>query len=651
MADDTIFGVQVLFQNERLYDQTGGDRIAAMKAHVAEAAELGVDVIRFPGDWRALQPTSAHEFDAYYLAEVTETIAYARSLGIEVVMTFAQTPYWATDGAHDPNSQAAIWSPPIGAAADAFAAALVALHGAITNAGLADAVAAWEIWNEPNTTTFWPTAALRAGTDVQVDLAAAADYAALLNASYDALKAVDPEAVVLGGSLAGCDADYLQALYAAGAKFDGLALHPYTKANPFNDGVAYGPEELDANDPLSQVWSFKSGVEAIRDVMIANGDASKAMWFTEFGWSSSDDWGGAGSADAQAAFLAQALAIIADWDFVDAAMAYRLFDGGGEEFGMRLEDGALKPAGAVLRDFLTALHDADAGGGDVGITTATTPPTAPSAAPVAGGIAPWTAFDPNGAHVIEGTADRDTLVGQAGDNWIFAGAGDDTITGSAARDWIEGGAGADTLIGGGYHGHALYWASAAGVTIDLLKGTASGGDASGDRLIAIGSVDGSAHADTLTGNHADNWLIGLNGNDVLSGLGGSDRLDGGAGADVIRGGRGADMLIGGDGADTFQFAALGETGARAALRDTISDFERGGDRIDLAGVDANTRAKGNQTFKWIGAQDFHDRAGELHMVRTKAGVVIEADVNGDSRADFQVLLSALKTMSAADFML
>ena len=170
---------------------------------------------------------------------------------------------------------------------------------------------------------------------MQVELSAAKDYVALLNTAYDALKATDPNAIVLGGSLAACAANYLNSMYAAGAKFDALAIHPYTKANPFDGGKAYAPDETSPFDALSQVWSFETGVNDIRDVMIAHGDTAKAMWFTEFGWSSSASWGGAGSAAQQAAFLDEALHIIEGWDFVDAAIAYRLFDGQGEQFGLR----------------------------------------------------------------------------------------------------------------------------------------------------------------------------------------------------------------------------------------------------------------------------------------------------------------------------
>lgn len=684
MATKKLYGVQVLFQNEALYAAAGGDRIAAMKAHIDAAAALGVEVIRFPGDWRALQPDNDHSFSSWYLKEVTETLAYAKSLGLSVVMTFAQTPYWATGGTADPNSQAAIWSPPTGAAADAYANALVAFHNEIEAAGLRDTVIGWEVWNEPNTTTFWPTAGLRPGTDVQAGLASAAEYVHLLNTAYDALHAVDPNAVVLGGSLAACDADYLTAMYDLGARFDALALHPYTKADPFHGGVAYGPTETSSQDALSQVWSFAAGVQHMRDVMVAHGDAATGMWFTEFGWSSTNAWGGAGSEAAQATFLTEALQLIKGWDFVDGAIAYRLFDGQGEEFGMRHADGSLKAAGMALRDFMAGITGAPAAaidGLETDLTTHTAAFTHATSAiaidldhintvmtalggsqlvnlqgsgygdTLTGNGAANAIDGASGNDTIDGGAGNDVIRGGAGDNWLHGGAGADTITGGEARDWIEGGAGADSMVGGGYHGHLIYWNSPAGVTVNLATGAASGGDAAGDRFTGMIAVDGSAFADRLTGSSGDNWVVGREGNDILNGLAGNDRVDGGAGADSLVGGLGIDTLIGGAGADTFDFNAAAETAPTAAARDTVMDFAHLFDHIDLATIDANSRVAGDQAFKWIGATVFHKLAGELHYVRAADGAVVEGDTNGDGRADFQILVKAASTLAASDFYL
>ena len=134
-------------------------------------------------------------------------------------------------------------------------------------------------------------------------------------------------------------------------------------------------------------------------------------------------------------------------------------------------------------------------------------------------------------------------------------------------DLLVGGPGADTLKGGGPNdpGDTIsYVHSPAGVTINLLAGVASGGNAEGDTLGEdIENVQGSMYDDSLTGDKGPNSLWGLGGNDeldggkgndTLSGGSGDDDLDGGDGVDTLEGGYGADVLTGGDGADTASYA-------------------------------------------------------------------------------------------------
>ncbi len=101
--------------------------------------------------------------------------------------------------------------------------------------------------------------------------------------------------------------------------------------------------------------------------------------------------------------------------------------------------------------------------------------------------------------------------------------------------------------------------SSAGVTVDLLLGTAFGGDADGDVLSGIERLAGSNRNDVLSGDDENNRLIGAACDDMLIGNDGND---------VLRGGAGADVLSGGDGADVFQFAEPVDP----LNADTIVDF-------------------------------------------------------------------------------
>jgi len=133
---------------------------------------------------------------------------------------------------------------------------------------------------------------------------------------------------------------------------------------------------------------------------------------------------------------------------------------------------------------------------------------------------------------------------------------------------------------------------------------------------------------SIVGNNYSNTLYGTSGNDTLNGNGGRDTLWGKAGS------------------DTFVFDTAGE-----ANGDTIGDFVHGADKINLSGINASTRASGNQTFKFIGTQSFHKVAGELKAYQSSGNTYVAGDVNGDGKADFTIKALGAHTFAAADFVL
>ncbi|MPR12759.1 family 16 glycosylhydrolase [Microvirga tunisiensis] len=134
---------------------------------------------------------------------------------------------------------------------------------------------------------------------------------------------------------------------------------------------------------------------------------------------------------------------------------------------------------------------------------------------------------------------------------------------------------------------------------------------------------------------------------VLDGTSGNDQLRGTSAADTLNGKGGKDILTGGDGKDTFVFST-----AKEATGDTISDFVRGTDKIDLTGIDANTRSTGDQAFTFIGTERFHKVAGELHTYRlTDGNTYLSGDTNGDGAADFAIKVLGNHTFANSDFVL
>ena len=226
-----------------------------------------------------------------------------------------------------------------------------------------------------------------------------------------------------------------------------------------------------------------------------------------------------------------------------------------------------------------------------------------------------------------------------------------TLTGNAAANTLNGLVGADKLIGG--LGNDTYFIDNTGdvVTENAGAGTDTVNSsitytltANVEKLTLTGTAalngTGNTLNNTLTGNAAANTLNGGAGNDTILGL---------AGNDVLTGGNGTDKLTGGAGADTFDFNAVIES-VKGATRDSITDFTHSqGDKIDLSGIDANSKVAGDQGFSYIGAKAFTGVAGQLDYLNS----ILAGDTNGDKVADFEIAITLVGGTSLvnADFML
>ena len=174
--------------------------------------------------------------------------------------------------------------------------------------------------------------------------------------------------------------------------------------------------------------------------------------------------------------------------------------------------------------------------------------------------------------------------------------------------------------------------------------------------------------DTFDLSGAADHARGFGGNDVMRGHGGADRLDGAAGSDVLIGGAGADVLnagtgqdrlVGGAGKDRLQGGTDALTdvfvfNARTdsivgANHDTILNFSTGKNDINLRGIDADVGSRSsNEAFAWSG------HAAKGHSVWWTAddkGVLLQADVTGDAKADFETRLWNTDAIALGDILL
>ena len=148
-------------------------------------------------------------------------------------------------------------------------------------------VHAYEVWNEQNFSREWGGGKINAG-----------QYVELLAIAHAALKAVDPNVVVIAGALtptgyndvtiAVDDVLYLQQMYAykdglLKSVCDAIGAHAGGFNNPPDDGPT--KKSVPSTTFKGHPSFYFRRIEGLREIMVLSGDSEKGMWITEFGWS------------------------------------------------------------------------------------------------------------------------------------------------------------------------------------------------------------------------------------------------------------------------------------------------------------------------------------------------------------------------------
>lgn len=249
--------------------------------NISSIEELGFEWVKFQMAWKTVELSEGN----YDWAAWDQVIDAYAAKNIKVMLSIVKAPDWARPADDDKMVE----GPPADPAQYAEFVALVAER-------YRGKVQAIEIWDEQN---LW----YKAGGKGRLN---AANYVQLLQQAYPAIKAVNPEMLVISGGLTPAgnvddlaidDVEYLEQMYASGVKgyFDALGAHPAGYNCPaLADWRTITAEEAGADSFLEPFinrhhsWCFLGTLEAYREVMIANGDSGKTIAITEFGWAVGD---------------------------------------------------------------------------------------------------------------------------------------------------------------------------------------------------------------------------------------------------------------------------------------------------------------------------------------------------------------------------
>jgi hypothetical protein len=162
------------------------------------------------------------------------------------------------------------------------------------------------------------------------------------------------------------------------------------------------------------------------------------------------------------------------------------------------------------------------------------------------------------------------------------------------------------------------------------------------------AIYGGTGGDTIFGGSGTDSLYGNNSGDVLYGGSGIDFLWGGNGSDRLIGGYGADTLTDGLGNDIFVYLFINDS--RPGEADTITHFNSNIDTIDLSAIDANVNVAGIQHFTAV-TQTTDVQVNNINWYLVGGETIIQADVNGDAIADFEIYLAENIVLQTTDFIL
>jgi polysaccharide biosynthesis protein PslG len=305
------FGVNTFLEQEA--------ELAKRELAVRMAADAGFRWLRQEFPWEDIEIHAKDDFEdrrhePYRSAweKYDHIVDLAERYNLELIVRLSNPPSWSRAA----GNEAGTYAPPDDYQDFAGFAAAVAQR-------YQGRVRYYQIWNEPNIFPEWGNYPINPE-----------EYVELLKSSATAIRAADPNAVIIAGALAATinlapddapggnslnDLIFLQRMYNAGAApyFDVVAVQAY--------GLWSGPTDRRMHPRVLNV----SHHLFIRDLMVKNGDAHKAIWISEMNWNAAPEdvypQYGRVSLEQQAAYLPLAYQrVLEEWPWIGVANTWYL---------------------------------------------------------------------------------------------------------------------------------------------------------------------------------------------------------------------------------------------------------------------------------------------------------------------------------------
>lgn len=282
-----------------------------IEGEVAALKDAGLSWLRCDFAWYDLEPSPGQ----WNFSGTDQVVQEAMENGLSLLGLLGTSPPWANGGKdwNYPPTDLTAWRNYVRTVSSRYRGK----------------VPAWEIWNEENIPAFW-----QPQPDPQ-------DYLAILAAASEEIRAVDPEACIVMGGMAGLGSDFMGECLALGAGeyVDAVAYHPYAETI----GVEGQPEDdlLRPKEPLCRIL-----VDFVHWLIAQNTQRDLQVWITEVGWTTCEVTPPGVDEDTQAAYLLRTMINYAGTD-VERVLWYNLRDthiNDMDRYGLLYSDFGCKPS-------------------------------------------------------------------------------------------------------------------------------------------------------------------------------------------------------------------------------------------------------------------------------------------------------------------